>query len=210
VAPTESTERLATARRLTARGERRRERILDAAMAVFAERGYDAASVAEIARRADISKSVIYDHFESKAGLYTALLTAQTTELAEHVEAAIPQPGTEGRLRAAVDAYFEFVERQPAAWVMLERDPPADPELLAIHRRLHEERVETLGALLTPEPPDDPELRRRKDLFKALLATAIHGLATWWHDHPDTPREEVVDAVMAVARSGAQGVASPP
>ena len=50
------------------------ERILDAAEPVFAERGYEAASLREIARRAGIQQPGLYNHFESKAALYAAVL----------------------------------------------------------------------------------------------------------------------------------------
>ena len=61
-----------TRRRLTA--EERRAGILDAALAVFSARGYYPSSIDDIAREAGISKALIYEHFESKQGLYADLL----------------------------------------------------------------------------------------------------------------------------------------
>src|SRR3954463_8694108 len=92
-------------RRRTARGTRSRERILAAAMSAFGERGYDGASMSAIAREAGVTKSVIYDHFPSKADLHKALVEQQARELHAHVTAAVA--GTAGetkRLRAGVDA----------------------------------------------------------------------------------------------------------
>ena len=47
-------------------GEERRAAILDSALAVFAERGYHASSIDDIAREGGISKALIYEHFASK------------------------------------------------------------------------------------------------------------------------------------------------
>lgn len=55
-------------------------RLLDAAAAVFAERGYDGAGVAEIARRAGVTTGAIYNRFSGKAELLVSALDAHTTD----------------------------------------------------------------------------------------------------------------------------------
>ncbi len=56
------------------RSEETRERLMQAALASFAERGYDATGVAEICQRAGVSKGAFYYHFASKQALFLALL----------------------------------------------------------------------------------------------------------------------------------------
>src|SRR3954462_888065 len=80
-----------------------RDRILEAGRAVFGERGFDATSIAEIGERAGITKSLLYHHFGSKAGLYEAILAADGEQLVAAVAAAVP-PGDGPRLRPGVDA----------------------------------------------------------------------------------------------------------
>ena len=63
------------------RGEATHSRILDAAAAGFAEQGYEGTSVAEICRRADVSKGAFYHHFASKQNLFLELLERWLTEL---------------------------------------------------------------------------------------------------------------------------------
>jgi len=58
------------------RSEATRQAILKAARAVFLEQGYQAASVAEICARADVSKGAFYHHFETKQGLFLTLMEA--------------------------------------------------------------------------------------------------------------------------------------
>ena len=65
------------------KGERTAARILDAAEAVFAERGYEAASLREIARRAGLQQPGLYNHFASKRDLYAAVLDRGLTPMAE-------------------------------------------------------------------------------------------------------------------------------
>jgi AcrR family transcriptional regulator len=188
-------------RRRTARGARSRERVLEAAMAAFGDRGYEGASMASIAREAGVTKSVIYDHFPSKAELHQALVEHQARELHAHVAEAVAAKAGESaqkRLRAGVDAYFRFVEANPAAWTLLVRDPPADPALLAFHSDLQVRARGAMATLIGSDRVRDPARRQRKEMQAEMLRTAIGGLAGWWYDHPDVPRRRLVDAVMSL------------
>ena len=64
------------------KGERTTARILDAAEAVFSERGFEAASLREIARRAGLQQPGLYNHFASKRDLYAAVLDRALSPLA--------------------------------------------------------------------------------------------------------------------------------
>jgi AcrR family transcriptional regulator len=179
--------------------ERGRPRILNSALTVFAERGYDAASIAEIGQRAGVAKSVMYHHFGSKAGLYEAVVEKQTDELVEAVAAAVPDDPTAPRLRAGVDAYFQFLKSHPTVWRLFVRDPPVEPELADVHRRLQDQRARVLSSLLTQERHRG---RAAKPLFADLLTTAIRAYASWWYEHPRVSRTSVVNAVMAFSEAG--------
>jgi AcrR family transcriptional regulator len=176
-----------------------REKILDAGLELFGERGYHAASIAEIGERAGIAKSVLYHYFGSKAALYEAILEAQTDELTERVAAAVP-PGP-ARLRAGVDAYLSFLAERPAAWRLLLRDPPAEPALIEVHERLARRRAEGLAAVLAT-----PAKRARSGVQVELVATAIRAFAAWWYEHREVPRDQVAQAIVDVARAGARRV----
>jgi AcrR family transcriptional regulator len=65
---------VAMGRRAGVSSDETRERLLEAAMAVIAERGYDGTRVAEIARVAGVTTGAIYNHFDSKADLLTAAI----------------------------------------------------------------------------------------------------------------------------------------
>lgn len=172
-------------------------------MDVFAERGYDAASIAEIADAAGVAGSVIYHHFGSKAGLWTSVLEAENRRLVERVAAAVADRGIEGRrLPAGVDAYFGFVEEHRAAWRLLVRAPPADPRLREVHTRLQDDREQGIVALYQP-PKVSVARGRKKAQFSGLLAAAIRTFASWWDENPEIPRALIVDAVVAFSDSAA-------
>jgi AcrR family transcriptional regulator len=178
-----------------------RDKVLAAGLELFGERGYHATSIAEIGLRAGIAKSVLYHYFGSKAGLYEEVAVAQTHELVAAVAEAVPDDPDAPRLRIGVDAFLRFLEERPAAWRLLLRDPPADPELIAIHERLAQEREQALGRLLTRRAKAG-----RDQGLAGLMRTAIRAFAEWWYEHRDVPRARVVDAIMDVALAAARHI----
>src|SRR5436305_14870864 len=103
----------ATRVRMTA--PERRARILDAAVEAFAARGYDGASVGEIAAAAGITKPVLYDHFASKRDLFVAVMERTRDELTARGAAAMrAEAPLQDRIRTAIAAFFAYVEDTPA------------------------------------------------------------------------------------------------
>ncbi|HEX4463826.1 MAG TPA: TetR/AcrR family transcriptional regulator [Solirubrobacterales bacterium] len=191
----------------------RRELILGGAMRVFAEHGYEAASIGEIAQEAGITPAVIYDHFSSKVALAIELLERQTEELFDTVGAALeaaPQE-PEALIRAGIEAYFGYVEEHPSAWRMLFRDPPRDPEVTAAYARLNARATQGIAAFLNAgaggalAEEEDSELVL--EMFAELLKVAQNGLASWWYEHPEVPREEVVRRLLEFCWTGMERIA---
>jgi AcrR family transcriptional regulator len=178
-----------------------RERVLDAALQLFGERGYDATSIAEIGERAGIAKSVLYHYFGSKAKLYEAVLEAETRDALERVATVVRADREAPRVRAGVEAYLDFLAGRPATWRLFLRDRPADPALIDVYERLASERAAGLTGLLTTASK-----RRAAAWHVELVATGIRAFAAWWYDHRDVPREAVADAILEFAIAGAQRI----
>jgi AcrR family transcriptional regulator len=199
-------------RRLSA--EERREHILRAGMEVFAERGYQEASMVEIARAAGITPAVIYDHFASKAELQITLLEAQTEELLAFVGAAVAGEfeETAERIRVGVDAFFTFVEEHPYAWRMLFRDPPTDPAILSTYRRIHQQATAGIALFLRASAPpallEGANADRDLEMFAEMLKMAQNGLAVWWYEHREVPRRDLVDRVFEFCWIGFERIAA--
>lgn len=193
--------------------QRRRELILDGAMQVFAERGYEAASMAEIARAAGITPAVIYDHFPSKAALQIELLESQTAELLSHVGAALEGASDDPteRMRVGVDAFFGFVEEHRFTWRILFRDPPSDPEVAVVYLQLERQATAGIAAFIEMGAGDAlaryPDPAQAAEMFAEALKAAQNGLASWWYEHPEVPREEIVERLLEFCWDGLGRVA---
>ncbi len=193
-------------RRLTA--EERRAGILDAALAVFSARGYHPSSIDDIAREAGISKALIYEHFDSKQGLYADLLERNAGELFERLAVAIESVEVEAgaaRLATGLDAFFAFVEERPDAWRILFRDG-ADPETAAVLDRILEQVTGLVAALIAQDPGaraiDRDDSERAIRLLAQMLVGSVQSVANWWADHLEIPREQIVETVMGFAWLG--------
>jgi AcrR family transcriptional regulator len=195
-----------TRRRLTA--EERRAGILDAALAVFSARGYHPSSIDDIAREAGISKALIYEHFESKQGLYADLIERNAAELVERLGAAIGSVEADSgaiRLATGLDAFFAFVEERRDAWRILFRDA-ADPETAPVLDRILEQVTGLVAALIAEDPGaramTDQDADRAIRVLAQMLVGSVQSVANWWAEHREVAREEIVEMVMAYAWLG--------
>lgn len=119
--------------------ERRRE-ILDAALAVLAEHGWQGATMLRIAQRARASKETLYAWFGDRAGLFAALIAANAEAVGAELARAAPGGAPERRLARLAEALLRLllgdaaVELNRAAIAEAPRDP-ALADLLSRHGR---------------------------------------------------------------------------
>ena len=102
------------------RAPERRAQLLDVARRVFGTSGFHAASMETVAKRAGVTKPILYDHFPSKKDLYLALLDADLAILQDEVSKALASPlGNRERIRASFQAYFDFVDEHAEGFRLL-------------------------------------------------------------------------------------------
>src|SRR3954463_9397557 len=174
--------------------EDRRAAILDAALEGFAKRGYNGASIDEIATAAGISKALIYEHFPSKKDLHVSLLERHVQDIFVRCArtADTKEPG-EVRLRNGVNAFFEWAETHRDAFRLLFRDT-FEPEVAAVLDRLQNQATGAIAALMAAEPAlqqaeDDADLALAIEAMAQQLSGGVQSLAIWWQQHPDIERE---------------------
>jgi AcrR family transcriptional regulator len=199
-----------TTKRQRLRPEVRRERLVEAATGVFAERGYEGARVEQIADAADVSPGLLYRHFEGKQELYTEILQLANRELMAHLtQAAAPDLPTPERVRRGLDAFFTFVENHRQLWQMLMKDV-LEPEIAEIREQVTRRSVQAVAALAAQdyESGDMPHELELEGVAVVVVGAAV-SLASWWNDHPELPRSMMVNVAMEVlwlglerARSG--------
>ena len=137
------------------RGRLRVAALVDAAGAVFAEKGFDGATMTEIAARAGASIGSLYQFFPTKELLAEALMTRDTAVLIERLaafEAAAPAWSPEDLADRLVPALIEFRAEHPAFAILLEaRGAPA--EKAAAAGRAVRARVRAILAAAAPGRP---------------------------------------------------------
>ena len=188
-------------RRLTASD--RRAAILDDALEIFSDRGFNEASLDDVAARGGISKALIYEHFASKRELQLALLDTFVHELIERVVGAIAAEDlNEARLRAGIEAFLEFAEERPAALRLLTRNV-SDPDAGEALDRLREEAAGAVASMMVadapPPQPGDLALEDTSAILAHLIAGGIQFMAGWWLENSAAlPRERVVEVAMGL------------
>jgi AcrR family transcriptional regulator len=200
---------LSTTRKRLSAAERR-EVIERAATEVFAERGYHGASIDEIARRSGVSAPVVYDHFASKGDLHRSLLERTREELLDMWRTALAgDDPAELRIPRALDAWARYVESHPFAARMYFQEPTGDPETREFHQRIQDQARSALAVILGSEPGSehiagsDPQAL---ELAAEIMRSGLTGLAIWWSDHPEVPRERIVEAAVNVIWIGFERV----
>jgi len=179
----------------------RRASIEAAATDVFAERGYRGASIDEIARRSGVTPPVLYDHFASKRDLYRQLLERHFADLRRIWRENLPgeAPARE-RVARSVDAWFAYIEANPFAGRMLFRDTSGDPEVAALHEQVAAGSRAAVMGLFAAEPGatrlGGASNGAGLEMSWVVLRGVLQGLAIWWVDHPEVPREQVVATAM--------------
>ena len=139
-------------RRLDA--DTRRSLLLDAAREVFAEVGYASSGLAEVAARAEVSKTLLYHYFpDGRPELYRAVLDDLVTGLVGRLRTALRSPvAPERRITLLVERLFDYFDEQPDAFRLLFLEPwgSGDPgivgQALAIRVRLGAELASLLSA----------------------------------------------------------------
>ena len=126
--------------------EERREQLLDATLALVAEEGYEGVSMEGIARRAGVTKPVVYDLFGSLADLLEALLEREEERALNQLAEVLPAPTEDADpaqvLVDGLDAFLRAVESRPDAWRLSLMPIEAQPGIV----RKHVERDRTAVA----------------------------------------------------------------
>ena len=107
--------------------EPRRDEIMTTAKNVFARNGFDATTIADVAKEAGLPFDLVYQYFDSKDALFDALIAGQEYALRTHVAVALASSGAsfgyaEAPFRATLRAMLEFFDADRAATKLLFRD----------------------------------------------------------------------------------------
>ncbi|AQG79114.1 TetR/AcrR family transcriptional regulator [Spirosoma montaniterrae] len=94
----------------------KKETILTIALQLFAEQGYENTPTSQIARQAGVSEGLIFRHFESKEGLFKALLAEGQTRLKGYVDAIVNEPDYKKRIALVIELGPLLMRRERSFW----------------------------------------------------------------------------------------------
>ena len=155
-------------------------RILETATAHFAEHGYAAASVDDIARTAGVTRGAVYHHYDSKPRLFAAVASAQQHEIAEAIVAGTADSHPDSALRDGSHAFLDAITGGVASRILLIDGPAA---LGWEHwRRLDAEGPERELRTGLREAGVTPGL---VDPLTSALSGAMNELALWLAARPE-------------------------
>jgi AcrR family transcriptional regulator len=188
-------------RRRMPRAERERQ-MISVAERMFAERGYQAASMDEIAERVGISKPMLYEYFGSKEGLFVACLRQARAELlAVSTESIAGRTSPEDALRTGLIAFFEFTDSHRRSWELIRREAAvAGPAAVGEIEAIREQQTALDAALFARFLPDaaEPELTAMAE----IVVGACERLSVWYVRQQDVSAEQAAEYVMQLVWYG--------
>ena len=182
-----------------------RDKILQAAREVFAEKGYHRALVDDIVRASQTSKGAVYHHFPNKEALFLALVDEFAGRLAEAVAAAIGRAhGALGKVEAAVTAGLEtFSRHRDLARILLLESVSLGPAYQSKRQEVHGRFAALIQAHLDEAaaegsiPPVDTRVATL-----AWLGALNEVVVQWLHSgRPDLRTEALPALVPMLLRS---------
>ena len=182
--------------------------LLEAAAALFAERGYHATTIRDLAEAAGVTPGALYFHVPTKQALLVAVYTEGVDRIVRHVDTLVDQETEPAlRFRRAIEAHLESILDASAFARVIVRVLPDDvPEAAAelrVQRDRYETRFRSLIAALGLPAGRSPTLLRML-LLGALNATPI------WYRRSSGSLDAIVDEFVAVFGIGPSGADSKP
>jgi AcrR family transcriptional regulator len=186
------------------RAPARREQLLDVATRLAVEHGFHAVTVEAVARKAGITRAVIYQHFADLQGLLEAVIERETAralaQVSETALADLSEGDPKELMLESLDAYLHAVHDHPATWRLVLMSPEGAPESLrtgiaAGRRSVLAQLTHAVRPALRSEDSGDAELTARllsamSDEYARLVLTdpdryspqRLLKHARWWLD----------------------------
>jgi len=170
----------------------RREQLIATGRSLFAERGFDATSIEEIAARAKVSKPVVYEHFGGKEGLYAVVVDREVRALLDRVTNALTAGHPRELLEQAALALLDYIEGETDGFRVLVRESPvgsASGNFSSVLNDVAHQVEHILGDEFKTRG-FDPKLA---ELYSQALVGMVALTGRWWLE-VRKPRKEMVAA----------------
>ncbi|WP_016698591.1 TetR/AcrR family transcriptional regulator [Actinoalloteichus spitiensis] len=182
-------------------GKERRRQLLDIGRSLFAERGFEAASIEEIAHRAGVSKPVVYEHFGGKEGIYAVVVDREMEVLLDRIISALSAGHPRELLEQAARALLDYIEDSTDGFRILVRDSPVASATGTFSSLLNDiaSQVENIFGQQFAARGYDPALAA---LYSQALVGMVALTGQWWLEVQRPPKEEVAAHLVNLAWNG--------
>ncbi|HET7386341.1 MAG TPA: TetR/AcrR family transcriptional regulator [Nocardioidaceae bacterium] len=187
----------------------RREQLIAIARGLFAERGYDGASIEEIAARAEVSKPVVYEHFGGKEGVYAVVVDREVRSLLGMMQAALTAGHPRELLEQAAFALLDYIEQAPDGFRILVRDSPigsASGSFVSIIGDVASRVEHILAAEFKSRGFD----AKAAPMYAQMLVGMVGTTGQWWLDARKPSKEVVAAHLVNLAWHGLAGLEKKP
>ena len=193
----------------------REEQILAIAEAVFAERGYQATTMEEVAERVGVTKPLIYGYFGSKEGLLSACIDRARAQLREatsrRVAGAWPRARSlEAYFECGIRAFFDFIDEHASAFALIQQEgavaASASSGIEGIRTQQSAVVVETLERVPGLESVPRPLLEG----YAEVVIGACERVAVWRLGRPEVSAGDATGLVMSGVWHGLLRGLAPP
>jgi AcrR family transcriptional regulator len=187
----------------------RREQLIEIARTLFAERGFDGASVEEIAARAEVSKPVVYEHFGGKEGVYAVVVDREVRQLLDMMRAALAEGSARVLLERAAFALLDYVEQSSDGFRILVRDSPLGSATGSYVSIMSDIASRVEGIMVD-------EFKRRgfdakaAPMYAQMLVGMVGLTGQWWLDTRKPAKEVVAAHLVNLAWNGLAGLDKKP
>lgn len=190
-------------------GQERRAQLLDVGRSVFASVGYEAASIEEIAKRAKITKPVVYEHFGGKEGLYAVVVDREVRTLVAAVTASLHGDHPRALVEQAALALLTYIEEEPDGFRVLIRDSPVTGGHGSLASVIGDiaDQVEHILANEFKQRGFDPNL---SPIYSRALVGMVVLVGEWWQEVGKPKREVVATHLVNLAWNGLKDLQSDP
>lgn len=178
--------------------------MLEVAEAVFAERGYQDASMDEIARRVGVTKPMLYAYFGSKEGLLVATIGRVREDMTRAVVASLDgATSLRDVLWRGLLAYHEFVAEHDQGWVVIRQVASAavNDQVEGIRRELRD----LIAEMIRVYAPEAPPLNR--EAYAELIVGACERAAIWRQTRDDVNPRRAAELTMEGLWNGIERLA---
>ena len=183
-------------------GRERREQLIGIGRKHFADKGFEGATVEEIAASAGVSKPVVYEHFGGKEGLYAVVVDREMQVLLDRFTSALatPAPPRELLERAAL-VLLEYIEDDTDGFRVLTRDAPVTSGSGSFSSLIGEvaRKVEHLLGRQFDSRGYDPHLA---ELYSQALVGMVALVGQWWLDTRSPDKHQVAAHLVNLAYNG--------